>query len=95
MRSPTVPRRANARLRPVGQLVDDSEQRPVDRHIVLRALRTLSTKHRQVLSECYLRGASVAEAAEALGVPGGTLKSRAHYALHALRREIDAESRRA
>jgi RNA polymerase sigma-70 factor (ECF subfamily) len=95
MMSSTVPRRANARLRPAGQLVNDTEQRSVDRRIVLRALRTLSTKHRQVLSECYLRGASVAEAAEALGVSRGTLKSRTHWALHTLRREIDAENRRA
>jgi RNA polymerase sigma-70 factor (ECF subfamily) len=32
----------------------------------------------------------VAEAAETLGVPKGTVKSRTHYALHALRKGIDA-----
>jgi RNA polymerase sigma-70 factor (ECF subfamily) len=49
----------------------------------------LSTEHRQVLLECYLHGTSVADAAETLGVPPGTIKARTHYALHALRRAID------
>jgi RNA polymerase sigma-70 factor (ECF subfamily) len=43
-----------------------------------------------VLFECYFRGASVAEAASTLGLPAGTVKSRTHYALHALRQAIDA-----
>jgi RNA polymerase sigma-70 factor (ECF subfamily) len=72
------------------QLVEDTAQQTVDRHLVRSALRTLSTEHRQVLFECYFGGASVAEAASTLGVPAGTVKSRTHYALHALRRAIDA-----
>jgi RNA polymerase sigma-70 factor (ECF subfamily) len=52
-------------------------------------LRTLSTDHRQVLHECYFHGASVAEAAQTLGVPPGTVKSRTHYALHALRQALE------
>ena len=61
----------------------------VDRQLVRSALRTLSIEHRQALFECYFRGASIAEAADALGVPPGTVKSRTHYALHALRQAID------
>ena len=72
-----------------GQAAADTAQRTADRQLVLAALRTLSTEHRQVLLECYFRGASAAEAAETLGVPLGTVKSRAYYALHALRQEID------
>jgi RNA polymerase sigma-70 factor, ECF subfamily len=71
------------------QTVEDTAQQSVDRQLVLAALRTLSGEHRQVLLECYFRGASVAEAAKTLGVPPGTIKSRTHYALHALRRAID------
>jgi RNA polymerase sigma-70 factor, ECF subfamily len=71
------------------QTVEDSAQQSVDRQLVLAALRTLSIEHRQVLLECYFRGASVAEAATTLGVPPGTIKSRTHYALHALRQAID------
>jgi RNA polymerase sigma-70 factor (ECF subfamily) len=71
------------------QFVADPAQQIVDRQLVLTALRRLSTEHRQVLVECYLRGRSVADAAETLGVPAGTVKSRNHYALHALRQAIE------
>ncbi len=74
---------------PEQALVDDAEQRAVDRQLVLAALRTLSSDHREVLLECYFRGASVDEAARTLGVPPGTVKSRTHYALHALRLAIE------
>jgi RNA polymerase sigma-70 factor (ECF subfamily) len=69
--------------------VEDTAQQTVDRQLVLDALQTLSIEHRQILFECYFRGASVAEAAETLGVPAGTVKSRTHYALRALRQAID------
>ncbi len=71
------------------QTVRDTAQQTVDRQLVQAALRTLSIEHRQVLLKCYFRGASVAEAAETLGVPPGTIKSRTHYALHALRQAIE------
>ena len=71
------------------QPVDDSAQQTVERQLVSAALRTLSAEHRQVLLECYFRGATAAEAARTLGVPLGTVKSRIHYALHALRRALD------
>ena len=72
------------------QSMEDTAQQTVDRLLVRSALRTLSTEHRQVLFECYFHGASVTEAAKTLGVPAGTVKSRTHYALHALRQAIDA-----
>ena len=71
------------------QTVQNTAQQTVDRQLVLAALRTLSIEHRQALFETYFRGASVAEAAGTLGVPPGTVKSRTHYALRALRQEID------
>jgi RNA polymerase sigma-70 factor (ECF subfamily) len=52
---------------------------------VQAAVRQLSAAHRAVLLELYFRGRSVAEAAEVLGVPPGTVKSRSFYALRALR----------
>jgi len=52
---------------------------------VQHALAKLSADHRSVLVEVYYRGRSVVEAAEALGVPPGTVKSRTYYALRALR----------
>lgn len=53
--------------------------------VVAEALSQLSAEHRAVLLECYYRGRPVAEAATRLGVPEGTVKSRTHYALRALK----------
>jgi len=64
---------------------DDSTDQLLLTWVVAEALATLSPDHRAVLVECYYRGRPVAEAAEFLGVPTGTVKSRAHYALKALR----------
>ena len=49
----------------------------------------LLRKHREVLVECFYRGRSVAEAAVVLGIPTGTVKSRTHYAVRALRLVLD------
>ncbi|MEU6866823.1 sigma-70 family RNA polymerase sigma factor [Streptomyces sp. NPDC046876] len=57
----------------------------VDTMTVLGALDQLTPEHRDVLKELYYRQLSVAEAADSLGIPAGTVKSRSHYALKALR----------
>ncbi len=64
---------------------DDVTDRLLTSWVVAEALSTLSREHRAVLLECYFRGASVAEAARRLEIPEGTVKSRTHYALRALR----------
>lgn len=63
----------------------DTAEAAVQSWLVAEALRRLSLAHRQVLVECFYRGCSVAEAAERLGIPPGTVKSRTHYALRALK----------
>jgi RNA polymerase sigma-70 factor (ECF subfamily) len=75
--------------RPVDDIPDTVAQHVVDRHVVVAALRTLSPEHRDVVLECYFRGASVAQASQTLGIPPGTVKSRAHYALKALRLALE------
>ncbi|QKW13702.1 sigma-70 family RNA polymerase sigma factor [Verrucosispora sp. SN26_14.1] len=50
-----------------------------------RAVGELGATHRSVLVELYVHGHSVDEAAAALGIPAGTVKSRAHYAVRHLR----------
>jgi RNA polymerase sigma-70 factor (ECF subfamily) len=67
--------------RPTADAVDSM----LESWLVADAISTLSAEHRAVLVECYYRGRSVAEAARALEVPEGTVKSRTHYALRALR----------
>jgi RNA polymerase sigma-70 factor (ECF subfamily) len=57
--------------------------------VVADALSQLSADHRAVLVECYYRGRSVAEAARRLQIPEGTVKSRTHYALRALRLTLE------
>ena len=57
--------------------------------VVADALSRLSDDHRAVLVCCYYRGMSVADAARQLDVPEGTVKSRTHYALRALRLALE------
>lgn len=59
--------------------------RAVEAWTIAEALKQLSPPHREVLMECFYQGRSVAEAAARLGIPPGTVKSRTHYALRALR----------
>ncbi|MFJ3772091.1 sigma-70 family RNA polymerase sigma factor [Streptomyces sp. NPDC090075] len=63
----------------------DHAEGVVDSMLVMEALDRLSPDHRDVLNEIYFQGRSVAEAAESLGIPPGTVKSRSHYALKQLR----------
>ncbi|MBB2940591.1 RNA polymerase sigma-70 factor (ECF subfamily) [Actinoplanes lutulentus] len=53
--------------------------------LVDEVLSRLSPDHRAVLELVYLRDGSVRDAAMALGIPPGTVKSRSHYALQTLR----------
>lgn len=90
------------RAYPVTAEVWDRIQSPVRDHadavvasaLLAPALRRLSAEHRDVLFELYYLRRTVAEAAEAIGVPQGTVKSRAFYALRALRAELMPEPRR-
>ncbi|MGW3635462.1 sigma-70 family RNA polymerase sigma factor [Streptomyces sp. NPDC005122] len=49
------------------------------------ALSHLQPHHREVVVELHLKGRSVADVAEQLGIPAGTVKSRNFYAIRALR----------
>ena len=68
---------------------EDELGRAVESWQVADALAGLSLEHRAVLVETYYRGRSVAEAAAALGIPPGTVKSRCYYALRALRLRLE------
>ena len=74
---------------PEGEGLDDRTDQLLLSWVVAEALTKLSPDHRAVLLECYFRGRAVSEASERLGVPEGTIKSRTHYALRALRLALE------
>ena len=86
-------RRAHAELTvaevPEVQDPDDSTDLVLLSWVLTEAITKLSPEHRAVLLECYYRGKPVSEAAQHLGVPEGTVKSRTHYALRALRLALE------
>jgi RNA polymerase sigma-70 factor (ECF subfamily) len=71
------------------------EDPPVDRIIeawqLAEAMSKLSDEHRAAIVVCHHRGHSVAEAATILDVPEGTVKSRVHYGLRALRLQLQEQ----
>jgi RNA polymerase sigma-70 factor (ECF subfamily) len=74
---------------PEGEADDDASDQLLLSWVVAEAVTRLSDDHRAVLLECYYRGRPVAEAARRLGVPEGTVKSRTHYALRALKLALE------
>jgi RNA polymerase sigma-70 factor (ECF subfamily) len=64
---------------------EDHTDALLDAWLVSDALTTLSHDHRLVVVHAYYRGQSIAEIASELEIPAGTVKSRLHYALRALR----------
>jgi RNA polymerase sigma-70 factor, ECF subfamily len=73
--------------------VDGGYENVLDRGLLARALRRLSPEHRRVLLELYYRDVPAEGAALALGIPAGTVRSRHHYALRALRLALGEEER--
>jgi RNA polymerase sigma-70 factor (ECF subfamily) len=66
---------------------DETEQ-VLRRMTITAAFKTLSPVHREIILATYFRGRTVPEAAEELGVPLGTAKSRVYYALRAMREAL-------
>jgi RNA polymerase sigma-70 factor (ECF subfamily) len=67
---------------------DPGLDRVLDRELVSAALQHLSPAHRTVLIETFYHGGTLATIARQLGIPHGTARSRLHYALHALRQQL-------
>src|SRR3954449_2942199 len=53
--------------------------------LIEEALASLSMDHRAVIVKAYYGGLAIAEIAAELDIPPGTVKSRLHYGLRALR----------
>jgi RNA polymerase sigma-70 factor, ECF subfamily len=63
----------------------------LDRELVSTALQHLSPAHQSVLVERFYRGATLVMVARQLGIPHGTARSRLHYALLALRQQLQQQ----
>lgn len=71
----------------------DTAAEVTDRDALDRGFRRLRPEHRAVLVLHHYLGFSEAEAAAALSVPPGTIKSRLNRATSALRSELEADAR--
>ncbi|MFD4572774.1 sigma-70 family RNA polymerase sigma factor [Streptomyces sp. NPDC058417] len=64
--------------------------RVLNRKVVREALGDLTLQHREILLHVQFLDHSVEQTAQALGIPKGTVKSRTHNALNALRNALAA-----
>jgi RNA polymerase sigma-70 factor (ECF subfamily) len=90
-------RMATARVQEVADDAPEEHVSPHDPYDEVLGARDLATAmaelqphHREVLVELHLKGRSMVEAAQALGVAVGTVKSRSFYAVRALRPILEA-----
>jgi RNA polymerase sigma-70 factor (ECF subfamily) len=72
----------------------DDLDRVVEGRTLGRAFDRLDPADRLLLTLHHVWGLPIAESAEILGIPDGTVKSRVHYAMQRLRAGFDAEDRR-
>ncbi|MEK7425760.1 MAG: sigma factor-like helix-turn-helix DNA-binding protein, partial [Actinomycetota bacterium] len=76
---------------PVDIATGDDTARLAEASFVADVLRRLSPEHQEVVVRAVLNGESTREIAMGIGVPAGTVKSRLHYGLRALRALLEAE----
>ncbi|MBB5913997.1 RNA polymerase sigma-70 factor (ECF subfamily) [Nocardia transvalensis] len=71
--------------KPPEQPSPDQADRALDSWLIADALARLSIDHREVIVRAYYRGLSTHQIATELDIPEGTVKSRMHYGMRALR----------
>jgi RNA polymerase sigma-70 factor, ECF subfamily len=67
------------------QSVPDQVDSALDRLLIVDAMAQMTPEHRAVVERSYYRGWSVTQIAADLDIAEGTVKSRLHYAIRALR----------
>jgi RNA polymerase sigma-70 factor, ECF subfamily len=83
----------NLRLLTVDEpMVADGMSSVVDRDLLERAFRQLSLNHRTVVVLHHYLDLPLDQVAELVGAPVGTVGSRLHYAMRAMRKAIDADT---
>jgi RNA polymerase sigma factor (sigma-70 family) len=78
---------------PAAGIDPDSSGAVADRDAIERGFRRLRPEHRAVLVLRHYLGYSDDEAAAAMDIPAGTVKSRLNRAMSALRSELEADAR--
>jgi RNA polymerase sigma-70 factor, ECF subfamily len=81
-------REVNSDTLPETSIADHTDA-VLDAWLVSDALAGLSVDHRAVIVHAYYRGLSIAQIAAELNIAEGTVKSRLHYALRALRLALE------
>jgi RNA polymerase sigma-70 factor, ECF subfamily len=71
--------------------VDDGLDQMLDAWLVASALDSISSGQRAVIVELFYQRRSVAEVAQLLAIPEGTVRSRCFYGLRALRKELEKQ----
>ncbi len=85
---------ADIRVLPTASAYDQGEVLTIDdRDQLERALRRLTLEQRTVLVFHHYLDLALPEVADRLGIPLGTVKSRLHYAMTALRASLEADDR--
>jgi RNA polymerase sigma-70 factor (ECF subfamily) len=94
-RNMIIDERRSARSRNLVSSLDDSSgpeqsapdgvNAALDRLLIADAMAQLSAEHRAVIDRSYYRGWTTAQIAADLGIDEGTVKSRLHHAVRALR----------
>jgi RNA polymerase sigma-70 factor (ECF subfamily) len=74
-------------------VIHDSSSRIATQQQLDQAFRRLGVEHRTVVVLIHYLGFSAGEAADAMGTPVGTVRSRLHYALQQLREAVEADTR--
>jgi RNA polymerase sigma-70 factor (ECF subfamily) len=86
--------RGNLRLLATdGPAESDAASRIATQDQLDRAFRRLGVEHRTVVVLIHFQGLSAGEAADVMGTPVGTVRSRLHYALKYLREAVEADAR--
>ena len=87
-------RTVNLRVLPVdGPIAPDDLLMIGERDQLERGFRRLTPDERAILVLHHYAGYTLAEIADALGAPAGTVRSRLHHAHRAMRAALDAEAR--
>ncbi len=87
-RHEVIPADGSGPPEPFGATGPAEDSAALNRALIGDAMAQLSAQHRAVVARSYYQGWTTAQIAADLGIAEGTVKSRLHYALRALRQAL-------